>query len=253
MNLDRSRIYLATIAPDAADLAQRHGLGLEIDEFCTAMNFDTGFDRWDAQVRGHLKKSDRFIIHAPFSELSPCAIDPMVRQVTRHRLMQSVELCAHYGISRMVVHTGFIPRTYFPVWFVDQASVFFRNLLGNCPSDFELLIENVLDPDPRPILDMVEAVGDHRAGICLDVGHAHVASDVPVNRWMDVLAPRIRHYHLHDNDKSADAHLAPGDGVIGYPALFERISDLTPDATATFECTDAARCVSRLQTFGLPD
>lgn len=247
MNLDRSRIYLATIAPDAAQLARQNGLGLEIDEFCTAMNLDADFDRWDAQVRGHLEKTDRAIFHAPFSELSPCAVDPMVRQVTRYRLDQAARLCQRYGIRRMVVHTGFIPRTYYPVWFVEQASAFFREFLMSCPADFELLIENVLDPDPQPIRDMAQAIGDPRAGLCLDVGHANVASDLPIDRWLNALAPLIRHYHIHDNDGLNDLHHIPGHGFMGYPDLFGPICTAAPEATMTFECSDAAACVQQLE------
>lgn len=251
MNLSRNRICLATIAPDAAELAEAHGLGLEIDEFCTAMNFDTDFEYWDAEVRGHLEKSDRFIFHAPFSELSPCAIDPMVRQVTRHRLDQAARLCGSYGVRRMVVHTGFIPRTYYPVWFVEQASAFFREFLMNCPADFELLIENVLDPDPQPIFDMVQAIGDSRAGVCLDVGHANVASDMSVGHWLSVLSPLIRHFHIHDNDGLNDLHRIPGCGAMGYPGLYDAVCTAAPDATMTFECTDAAGCVAHLQRMGI--
>lgn len=251
MSISSHRLYLATLAPDAPAVAEKFGFGLEIDEFCTAMNFDTDFGFWDARARSHLQKSDRFILHAPFSELSPCAIDPMVRDVTRHRLLQAVDLCKNYGISRMVVHSGFIPRTYFPVWFVEQASVFFRELLGHCPENFELLIENVLDPDPQPLFDMVQAIGDSRAGICLDAGHANVASEIPLNRWIGTLAPFIRHYHAHDNDRSNDLHLLPGDGTMGYPDLLSRMADAAPEATVTFECSDAAGCAHRLQSFGI--
>ena len=51
MIIERSRIYLATIGTDAPALAQAHGLGLELDEFCTAENFDAGFAEWDARAR----------------------------------------------------------------------------------------------------------------------------------------------------------------------------------------------------------
>ena len=52
------RLYLATIAAGADETASRFGLGLEIDEFCTAANFDADFDRWDGVARAHLAHSD---------------------------------------------------------------------------------------------------------------------------------------------------------------------------------------------------
>ena len=80
----------------------------------------------------------------------------------------------------MVVHSGFMRRVYFDEWFVEQSAKFFREFLAGRPDSFELLIENVLDADPVCLRDMVEAIGDRRAGVCLDVGHAHVASKAPV-------------------------------------------------------------------------
>ncbi len=251
MIIERSRIYLATIGTDAPALAQAHGLGLELDEFCTAENFDAGFAEWDARARDALSKADRFVLHAPFAEMSPCAIDPRIRRVVRERLEQAAARCAAYGIDRMVVHSGFLPRVYYDEWFVAQSAKFFREFLAGCPASFELLIENVLDPDPACLRAMIEAIGDDRAGVCLDVGHAHVASQAPVREWLRALAPHIRHLHVHDNDGAFDAHLPPGEGTVGFPALFDAIDALVPRATITCECPDAAGCVRRLIEDGI--
>lgn len=251
MNRLSNRLYLATISESAGALAQRHQLGLELDDFCTAMNFDTDFPRWDARTRDFLLRSDRFILHAPFAELSPCAIDPKVREVARFRLDQAARLCDRYGVRRMVVHSGFIPRVYFPEWFIGQSAGFFRDFLADRPADFSIMIENVLDPDPGVLMEMVGEIGDPRAGVCLDVGHAHVASEAPVEAWLDALAPRLTHLHVHDNDGSRDAHAVPGEGTIGFPAMFDRIFSAAPEATVTFECLDAEGCVRRLIADGL--
>jgi len=36
----KERLYLSTVAEDDFDMAEQYGLGLEIAEFCTAMNMD---------------------------------------------------------------------------------------------------------------------------------------------------------------------------------------------------------------------
>lgn len=247
----RGKLYLATIGADAPALAREHGLGLELDEFCTAANFDENFGEWDGRARAALRMADRFVFHAPFAEMSPCAIDPLIRRAVRFRLDQAAARCADYGVERMVVHSGFLPRVYFDAWFVERASEFFREFLAGQPDSFELLIENVLDPDPACLRDMVEAIGDRRVGVCLDVGHAHVASKAPVREWLRVLAPHIRHFHVHDNDGSFDAHLPPGEGTVGFPALFGEIAARAPEATIACECPDAAGCVRRLIEDGI--
>lgn len=243
------RLYLATIAADADETASRFGLGLEIDEFCTAANFDADFDRWDGAARAHLAHSDRFVFHAPFAELCPCAIDPMVRDVTMRRFRQTAALSRAYGIRRIVVHSGFIPHVYYPVWFVEQSARFFRALLDAEP-EVALCVENVLDDDPAPLMDLADAVDDPRLGLCLDVGHANAVSKIPVRQWLKRLAPRLMHLHLHDNDGAADLHQIPGDGSLGFPGLMDEIEAAAPEATLTFECMDGAGCARRLAEYG---
>ena len=243
------RFYLATIADDAPEAARENNLGLELDEFCMASNMDADFERWNAAVLSRADGVERRILHAPFAELSPCAIDPMVRAVALQRLEQAAALCRRYGARRMVVHSGFIPHVYFPEWFVDQGAQFFREFLQAQPDDFQIMIENVLDPEPGPLSDLVARIDDPRAGICLDVGHAHVSSQVPVSEWLRALGPQITHLHVHDNDRSFDQHCLPGDGSIGFPALWPDI--LALDATVTLECRDAAGSVRGLQEHGI--
>ena len=243
------RLYLATIAAGADETASRFGLGLEIDEFCTAANFDADFDRWDGAARAHLAHSDRFVFHAPFAELCPCAIDPMVRDVTMRRFRQAAALSRAYGIRRIVVHSGFIPHVYYPVWFVEQSARFFRALLDAEP-EVALCVENVLDDDPAPLMDLADAVDDPRLGLCLDVGHANAVSKIPVRQWLKRLAPRLMHLHLHDNDGAADLHQIPGDGSLGFPGLMDEIEAAAPKATLTFECMDGAGCARRLAENG---
>ena len=82
----KERLYLSTIAEDDFDMAEAYGLGLEIAEFCTAMNMDGElYDIFDGNVRIKMRSADRFIFHGPFADLAPCCIDPRVRQVSLER------------------------------------------------------------------------------------------------------------------------------------------------------------------------
>ena len=202
-----------------------------------------------APARAHLAHSDRFVFHAPFAELCPCAIDPMVRDVTMRRFRQTAALSRAYGIRRIVVHSGFIPHVYYPVWFVEQSARFFRALLDAEP-EVAICVENVLDDDPAPLMDLADAVDDPRLGLCLDVGHANAVSKIPVRQWLKRLAPRLMHLHLHDNDGAADLHQIPGDGSLGFPGLMDEIEAAAPEATLTFECMDGAGCARRLAEYG---
>ena len=52
--MKKDQLFLSTIAPDAAEEARRHGLGLEIAEYCTAWNMDEQFEMTHAAVTEEL-------------------------------------------------------------------------------------------------------------------------------------------------------------------------------------------------------
>ena len=115
-----NRLYLSGIDSRAAELARENGLGLEIAAFCYAPNLEDPAVL--SAVRSDMAGLDHFWFHAPFAELAPCAIDPLVRQVTEKRYRQAADLAQDLGVRRLVIHGGFVPQVYFPEWYVEQSS-----------------------------------------------------------------------------------------------------------------------------------
>lgn len=234
MNSFQQRLYLATIAENADALAVRHGLGLEVDEYCTAMNFDRPSD-WEPVIQKHLASSDRFVFHAPFNDLVPVSIDPLIAEVSLRRFTQAYEAARRLGINRMVYHTGYIPRTTYKEWYVEQSAAFWRSFIADKDDSFIFYIENVLDDDPHLLCRIADSVADPRFRLCLDIGHAHCASSVPVQDWVKLLGSRIGHLHLHDNDGTSDRHLPLGEGTIPLEAVLDALAKSSPHATMTLE------------------
>lgn len=231
----QKKCYLSTIGSDTVEIAKQYSLGLEMAEFCTAANLDDNRAEWEPICRERMRAAKRFVFHAPFNELCPCAIDPWVRRVAMDRLNQALEMAFSLGIRRMVVHSGFVPVLYYPCWFVEQSVLFWKEFLKDKPSDFEILIENVMDQEPESLLEVVSQVDDARCGLCLDAGHAHAVSKRPVDDWVTVLSPYLRHVHVHDNPGDHDWHMPIGSGTIGWEKLLPRLLNEVPDATYTLE------------------
>ena len=194
------RLYLSTIADDAPETAAAYGLGLELAEFCTASNMDADFERTDALARAKMKRAGRAMLHAPFNELCPSAIDPLVLDVAKKRYAQAYELARGYGMRRMVVHSGFVPLIYFPEYFTGRAVDFWREYLKKLPADFTLVMENVLEDAPDMLIDIVRGVGDPRFKLCLDIGHANITKKgLAIEDWTRAVLPYLGHSHLHNN------------------------------------------------------
>ena len=227
MNDFAQRLYISTIAQDCRSQALAYGLGLEMAEFCTASNLDQDYPRRRAQALVQMAGIDRSWFHAPFAELCPAAIDPKVRQVTMERYRQAVAAAQSLGICRLVIHSGYIPWVYFPQWFVPQSVRFWQEFLQDMPGDLTIALENVMDPGPDMLVDIVGQVNDPRLGLCLDLGHANTPlSWYPPQDWIGPMLPWLRHVHLHNNDGSQDTHQPLGEGTIPMARLLEELIPL---------------------------
>ena len=251
--MDNAEIIMqnAEIAEDAAVLAQEYGFGLEIAEFCTAFNMDTDFETWDERVRRSMDGVERFIFHAPFNELCPAAVDPLIVDVAKRRYAQAYALMSGYGVKAMTVHSGYFPLFYDKGWFTAKSIGFWKEFLSDKPDDFSLYIENVYEQTPELLSGIVGAVDDTRFRLCLDAGHAAIAwKGVPVEELVKRTAPFLGHIHLHNNDGERDQHNELGGGQIDIAALIRAATDAAPDVTFTIESCEAIESVDWLKAGG---
>lgn len=236
--MNKERIYISTIAPDAALVAREYGFGLEIAEYCTAWNMDEKFFGVDEVVEKKLEGISRSTFHAPFNELFPCAIDLKARELAVGRYRQAIALAKRYGAKKVIIHGGYNPWIYYPVWYVEQSILFWKEFLEEDPG-VEIVLENVLETEPQWLLDIVKGVNDSRLKLCLDVGHVNAYSPIPVMDWLEAWAPYLSHFHIHNNDGSRDEHAYLNQGSIPMKAVLNRIEQLCPDATITLELLKA--------------
>ena len=242
--------YLSTIDPNAHLTARKYGLGLEIAEYCTAWNMDREFAQTDPAVREKLEGMEKKLIHGPFNELFPCAIDPMVRDIARYRYRQAIALAESYGIKRIVIHGGYNPRLYYPIWYTEQSVEFWKEFIREVPEDVTILLENVMEEEIPMFLTILQQVEDPRLRMCLDVGHVNAYSASSAAQWVEQCAPYIRHFHIHNNHGDWDTHKDLWDGTIPMEDLLHQAATLCPQATATLELMDAEPSVQWLMDKG---
>ena len=246
--MKRQNWYLSTIDLQAEKLAREYGLGLEIAEFCTAVNLDTNLEETDRTVGEKMKYADRFILHGPFNELFPCAVDPKARELAAFRYGQALERARAYGIGKVVLHAGFNPYLYYPCWFEEQSVAFWRAF--EIPDGMTVCLENVLEEKPEMLASILQAVGSPKLRMCLDVGHVNAYSKVPVEDWLRVCTPWLSHFHIHNNDGSWDTHSGLTEGILPMETLLHLAEKLCPDATYTLELQQARESVCWLKNKG---
>ncbi len=240
--MNREKLYISTMDLKADTIARQYGLGLEIAEYCTAWNLDDKFSETDAEVRKKMEGIPNQLLHAPFNELFPCAIDPKARELAAYRYRQAIRLAKQYGASKVIIHGGYNPWIYYPVWYTEQSVLFWKAFLKEDPG-VQIVLENVLETEPDMLLEIIRGVDDPRLRMCLDIGHVNAYSKISVMDWLEICAPYISHFHIHNNDGSWDTHNALNEGSIPMKALRNRAKNLSPDATFTLELMDAESSV----------
>ena len=248
--MDKRKLYLSTIDPEAARIAQEYGIGIEIAEYCTAWNMDDEFDAVHPAVTKKLARAGECLLHGPYNELFPCAIDRQARALAAKRYRQAIDLAKVYGAKKVILHGGYNPWIYYPVWYVEQSIEFWKEFFQEDPG-VEIVLENVLETEPQWLPDIVRGVDDSRLRLCLDVGHVNAYSKIGLSHWLESWAPWLSHFHIHNNDGTRDQHNGLYEGTIPMLEFLDRAEALCPGATYTLELMEAEPSMGWLKEMGL--
>jgi sugar phosphate isomerase/epimerase len=171
-------------------------------------------------------------LHAPFFDLNIGARDHSIRLASFERLIWALETAALLESKLVVMHPGYGPWVLnhnFDQW-LNRATPMLEKLASHAGSlGLRIAFENIYDAEPDDLMLLLERVSARNVGICLDIGHFHVFSRFPLQHWLDVMGKHILECHLHDNARSADQHLALGDGKIDYEPLRQWLKSLPDD------------------------
>jgi len=182
-------------------------------------------------------------IHAPFMDLNPGALDPIVRDATRQRLEQALAAADRLGAKLMVVHPGYDQWHYDhnpQLWF-DRALPFFQQLLPTVEqAGVRIAVENIFETSPDTLIQLVTAIDHPLCGYCFDVGHWNLfAADPQLGNWLQPLVSRLFHLHLHDNLGGTDQHLPLGEGNIDFSPLNAFLAACAEPPSMTLEAHSA--------------
>ena len=108
------------------------------------------------------------------------------------------------------------------------------------PLGVRILLENLQNEitTPEHLLEILRVGHFDRVGVCLDIGHAHLAAlenNKGIDEAFELLKPRIGQLHLHDNHGAKDDHLWPGAGSIDWANIAKHISTLPATTPAILE------------------
>jgi sugar phosphate isomerase/epimerase len=158
------------------------------------------------------------------------ATDRAHRIEAMDEIKRALEIAEQIPFQFLVQHIG-ASNEYFDDRKFEAAMTSIEHLRAFAkPLGVRLLLENIPNElsTPEKLLEFIHGAHFDDVGVCFDVGHAHMMSDVP--QAFETLKPLIRSTHIHDNAKDKDSHLWPGAGSINWEETIEllRTAPQTP-------------------------
>lgn len=212
------------------------GAGVESIDFSIADNLDN-LEQTIKNYRARMEYigARELFLHGPFLELSPVSFDSQIRKASEYRFEQAYDAGVRMGAKKIVFHTSYIPCVWFPYGWPERMAEFWNRFMEG-KQEMQVLFENLYDPDPELVVKVAELVESENFKLCFDMGHANCYSDVPMMKWLETYGSHIGHVHVHDNDKTRDAHLALGAGNIDVDKVLQHLKQTVPQASYTIEC-----------------
>lgn len=193
------------------------------------------------KLRKSLDWKPALTLHAPFMDLNPGAVDPMVRSVTQVRFRQIMNVAGLLKPRAAVFHAGYDRWRYSgrkDIWLNNSIDVWHKVMETAANIGIRVAVENVFDEEPDALRMLIEEIARPDFGFCFDTGHFNLFSAVSMEEWFEQLGGHLVEVHLHDNDGKTDSHLALGRGEIDFEKFFSLMRVHAPVPVYTIEAHD---------------
>ena len=234
MTNDQCHIRLGGTARSPEHVAFLHGLGLQFAEIDMAN--PSRFSNVISEYRDLKEKLGiSYVCHGP-REGDPNDLYRLEKEYLP-KVLGILPLMRELEMPILTLHLWLDPR------FVKAESITFKiDLLGK-------IIHEASERRIAVCLENLSETASHLSAafealpalkLTLDLGHAQLLTEVNTSvDFIERYTERIRHVHVHDNrggDSALDdLHLVPGEGIIDFDKILQKLKEMCYDRTMTLE------------------
>lgn len=167
---------------------------------------------WQTRLTLHRAIRNQFqgtlAIHGPFIGMEYAHIDHLLREAVHRRLDMTFDVAVKLKASCVVLHSGYrVENDLFKLqedWLVGNTEFWQREIHRWADAGIVIVLENDTDKSPDLMVQLVNKVDNPWLGLCMDIGHQHMFSELDAPEWVRRMGNRLWHIHLHDNDQTGD-------------------------------------------------
>ncbi len=238
----------------AVDIANSLNCGIEISRFSRLADIETDFEKNKKEYSAILKDFDNEItLHGFFSNLNVSAKDPEIARISRKRYYQSLELALLFDARTVVFHTCFNnllkQEKYRQMFFLSNIEFYREFILEFENAGILATIENVHEPDPYFIRNLIGAINSPNLGATIDIGHINLHSDLDVSSWIKEYGIMLKHMHFHNNFKNEDSHSSLLKGTLDIKKILQTLKEIELYPTITFEIFNKEELIASVDYF----
>jgi sugar phosphate isomerase/epimerase len=158
-----------------------------------------------------------------------------VQEAIMREFCRAFDVASELGAKKATIHTEFLPSGIQERQVHTARTIENVKRLGKEASDrnLELLVEN-FSASSFSIKEFKQLFSDSDLGMTLDVGHAFTADGEGFDNYLAQFKKKVKHVHLHDNDRRSDQHLPLGTGKIDIARVVKELRGFY-DGTITLE------------------
>jgi sugar phosphate isomerase/epimerase len=219
-------------------------VGIELQSY--GLNGVSSKNKWYSRMKTHaiiLKEfNGRVIIHGPFLGIRYTYNDYLLRKAVFKRMQMTYKLVKELNPDIIVLHSGFSEEmrsfNLEDLWLNETANFWKKEIYKYEKVNTRIVIENIVEDEPSLLMELHDIVGSKFFGLCLDVGHTNIFSNLPIKEWISKMGKRLHYVHLHDNSGKEDEHLPVGRGNINFDDIFNKLKEVIPDVQVSLEVDD---------------
>lgn len=235
-----------------SEFIRENNLGVEL--YIGSQTVDSVTEADLRAVRESLGEGCGISVHGPFMDLSPGAIDAKIAAASLERYLQVMTFAETLRPEVVVFHSGYEKWKYAgetELW-LNQSIRTWRAVMAMAEkTGTKVAIENIVDEEPSHLKLLASRMDHPLFGLCLDVGHREIFSDLPISDWVDGMQPHIFELHLHDNLGTSDEHLPVGLGKVDFGTIFGMLKKQHSDPVLTLEAHSPADALTSLKNLSI--